>query len=122
MSAHASKSTTNFVRQPFETRMSTLFIFFQGGGGFGLMVPMLLIFVVFYFLLIMPQKKRQRELQEKIANLKAGDRIVTTGGIIGKISEVRETSLLIRSADKSMLEIARSAVADLDREEEKKSS
>jgi preprotein translocase subunit YajC len=103
--------------------MSILFIFFQGGaGGFGMFIPVLLIFVVFYFLLIMPQKKRQRELQEKIASLKAGDRIVTTGGIIGKISEVRETSLLIRSADKSMLEIARSAVADLDREEDKKSA
>jgi preprotein translocase subunit YajC len=103
--------------------MSILFIIFQGGIG-GLVgsgiFPMMLIFVVFYFLLIMPQKKRQRELQEKIANLKAGDRIVTTGGIIGKISEVRETSLLIRSADKSMLEVARSAVADLDKEEEKK--
>ena len=102
--------------------MSILFIIFQGGigGAIGPLMPMLLIFVVFYFLLIMPQKKRQRALQEKIANLKAGDRIVTTGGIIGKISEVRETSLLIRSAVKSMLEVARSAVADLDNEEEKK--
>jgi preprotein translocase subunit YajC len=104
--------------------MSILFIFFQGGigGAIGPLLPMLLIFAVFYFLLIMPQKKKQRELQEKIANLKAGDRIVTTGGIIGTISAVRETSLLIRSADKSMLEVARSAVADLerDKEEEKK--
>jgi preprotein translocase subunit YajC len=102
--------------------MSILFIIFQGGigGAIGPLMPMLLIFVVFYFLLIMPQKKKQRALQEKIANLKAGDRIVTTGGIIGKISEVREASLLIRSADKSMLEVARSAVADLDNEEEKK--
>jgi preprotein translocase subunit YajC len=102
--------------------MSILFIIFQGGigGAIGPLMPMLLIFVVFYFLLIMPQKKKQRALQEKIANLKAGDRIVTTGGIIGKISEVRESSLLIRSADKSMLEVARSAVADLDNEEEKK--
>lgn len=102
--------------------MSILFIIFQGGIGstIGPLMPMLLIFVVFYFLLIMPQKKKQRALQEKIASLKAGDRIVTTGGIIGKISEVRESSLLIRSADKSMLEIARSAVADLESEEEKK--
>lgn len=102
--------------------MSTLFIFLQGGGGAGLIsfLPMILIFVVFYFLLIAPQRRRQRELQQKVANLKAGDRIVTTGGIIGTISAVRETSLLIRSADKSMLEIARSAVADLDTNEEKK--
>lgn len=86
------------------------------------LAPMLLVCIVVYVLLIMPQKKRQRELQAKIANLKAGDRIVTTGGIIGTISAVRETSLLIRSADKSMLEVARSAVADLemDKEEEKK--
>jgi preprotein translocase subunit YajC len=81
---------------------------------------MILIFVVFYFLLIAPQRRKQRELQQKVANLKAGDRIVTTGGIIGKISEVRETSLLIRSADKSMLEIARTAVADLETNEERK--
>lgn len=102
--------------------MSTLFIFFQGGGGGGLIsfLPMILIFVVFYFLLIAPQRRKQRELQQKVANLKAGDRIVTTGGIIGKISEVRETSLLIRSADKSMLEIARTAVADLETNEERK--
>ena len=101
--------------------MNTVLLLLQGlGGAIGPFIPMILIFAVFYFLLIAPQKRRQRELQQKIANLKAGDKIVTTGGIIGTISAVRETSLLIRSADKSMLEVARSAVADLDREEEKK--
>ena len=50
-------------------------------------------------------------LQETISQLKAGDRIVTTGGVIGTITTVRDTSFLIRSADKSILEIARSAVA-----------
>jgi len=77
---------------------------------------MLLIIAVFYMLLIRPQQKRQRELQQTISQLKAGDRIVTTGGIIGTITTIRDTRLLIRSADKSILEIARTAVAGLDQE------
>jgi len=77
---------------------------------------MLLIIAVFYMLLIRPQQKRQRELQQTISQLKAGDRIVTTGGIIGTITTIRDTRLLIRSADKSILEIARTAVAGLDEE------
>ena len=102
--------------------MMIVFAMFQGGlGALGGLLPMLLIIGVFYVLLIRPQQKRQRELQQTISQLKAGDRIVTTGGIIGTITTVRDTSFLIRSADKSILEIARSAVAGID-EEEKKSS
>jgi preprotein translocase subunit YajC len=95
--------------------MHTTLIFFQGGAS-GLMqfLPILLIIGVFYFLLIRPQQKRQKQLQETIATLKIGDRVVTTGGIIGVITTVRDTSFLIRSADKSILEIARSAVAGID--------
>jgi preprotein translocase subunit YajC len=101
--------------------MTLLFIFLQGGGNIlTLILPWVLIFGVFYVLIILPQRRRQRELQETISNLKAGDRIVTTGGIIGTVQSVRETSLIMRSADKSMLEIARSAVAGLQQEEEKK--
>ena len=84
------------------------------------MMPFILIFFVFYFLIIVPQRKRQRALQETISTLKAGDRIVTTGGIIATVTAVRDTSLLVRSADKSMLEISRAAVAGLHGEEEKK--
>jgi preprotein translocase subunit YajC len=100
--------------------MLTLLIMFQGGlGALGGLLPMLLIIGVFYILLIRPQQKRQKELQQTIAELKAGDRVVTTGGIIGTITTVRDTSLLIRSADKSILEIARSAVAGIEGEEKK---
>ena len=99
--------------------MDTFLIFFQGGsglGGFAQLLPIVLIIGVFYVLLIRPQQKRQRQLQETIATLKIGDRVVTTGGIIGVITTVRDTSFLIRSADKSILEIARSAVAGIDEE------
>ena len=100
--------------------MNYFFVFFQGGfGAFGQLLPILLIIAVFYVLLIRPQQKRQRELQETIATLKIGDRIVTNGGIIGVITTVRETSFFIRSADKSILEIARSSVAGIDAEEKK---
>jgi len=90
-----------------------------GGGGLGLLIPMMLVFGVFYLLMIRPQQKRQRELQSTVAELKAGDRIVTTGGIIGTITAARDTSFLIRSADKTILEIARSAVAAVEPEETK---
>ena len=99
-----------------------MFLFLlQGGiGGLGgALIPMLLIFGVFYLLLIRPQQKKQRQLQATIAELKAGDKVVTTGGVIGVITAVRDTSFLIRSADKSILEIARSAVAGVDSEEKK---
>jgi preprotein translocase subunit YajC len=96
-------------------------LLFQGGiGGLGgALLPMLLIFGVFYLLLIRPQQKKQRQLQAQIADLKAGDKIVTTGGIIGTITAVKDTSFLVRSAEKSILEIARSAVAGIDVEETK---
>ena len=100
--------------------MHTFLIFFQSGlGGLAQLMPIVLIIGVFYFLLIRPQQKRQRQLQETIATLKIGDKVVTTGGIIGVITTVRDTSFLIRSADKSILEIARSAIAGIDEESQK---
>jgi preprotein translocase subunit YajC len=87
-------------------------------GGLGQLLPIFLIIGVFYFLLIRPQQKRQRQLQETIESLKAGDRVITNGGIIGVITMVREKekTFLIRSADKTILEIARTAIADIDHE------
>jgi preprotein translocase subunit YajC len=100
--------------------MTIVFSLLQGGlGALGGLVPMLLIIAVFYVLLVRPQQKRQRELQQTISQLKIGDRVVTTGGVIGTITTVRDTSLFIRSADKSIIEIARSAVAGIEGEEKK---
>ena len=97
--------------------MFILILLFQGGGSALVsFVPMILIIGVFYVLMIRPQQQRQRKLQETISQLKAGDRIVTPGGIIGTITSVKDASFLIRSADKSILEIARTAVAGIDEE------
>jgi preprotein translocase subunit YajC len=100
--------------------MSIFVLFFQGGGGLIGFAPIILIFVVFYFMLIRPQQKRQRQLQETIATLKAGDRVVTNGGVIGTITAVRDNTFLIRSGEKSILEISRGAVAGMQAEEETK--
>lgn len=102
--------------------MTTPVFLLQAGAGSFLfqLVPIFLMIGVFYFLIILPQRKRQRALQELIGNLKAGDRIVTTGGIIATITAVREASLVIRTADKSMLEVTRAAVVGLHGEIEKK--
>jgi preprotein translocase subunit YajC len=101
--------------------MPNLFIFQQGGGNFLVAIlPWILIFGVFYFLLIVPQRKRQRALQETIENLKAGDKVVTNGGIVGTITAVRDHTFLIRSGEKSILEVSRAAISGLAAEEEEK--
>lgn len=96
--------------------MFTLLLLFQGGGALVSFVPMLLIIGVFYILLIRPQQQRQRKLQQTISGLKAGDRVITTGGVLGTITSVKDTSFLIRSADKTILEISRTAVAGVEEE------
>ena len=99
--------------------MQTFLIFFQGGlGGLAQLLPIFLIIAVFYFLLIRPQQKRQKQLQETISSLKTGDRVITNGGVIGVITMVRESTFLIRSADKTILEVARTAIADIDHEKQ----
>ena len=81
-------------------------------GGITFILPFVVIFGIFYFMVILPQRKRQQEMQELIANIKIGETVVTNGGIIGKVVQLNEKSLIIRSADKSNLEIARSAVIE----------
>jgi len=103
------------------TNSCFLFQAAQGGGNFLVAIlPWVLIFGVFYFLLIMPQRKRQKKLQETISNLKAGDRVVTSGGIVGTITAVRDSTFLIRSGEKSILEISRAAIAGLQSDDEEK--
>ena len=77
------------------------------------MVSMLaLMGVVFYFLLIRPQQKKAKELQNLLSNLKSGDKIVTTSGIIGVVITVKDKTVSIRSAD-TKLEITKGAVAEI---------
>lgn len=92
--------------------MNIFLLLFQDSGGslFSLLPMFLIIFGIFYFLVIKPQKKQQAEIKTMVAELKINDEVVTNGGIIGKIKEVRDTSFIVQSAEKSFLEIAKSAV------------
>jgi preprotein translocase subunit YajC len=93
--------------------MNTILLFFQDGGGLGLItaiLPFVAIFGIFYFLVILPQKKQKQQLQELITQLKINDEVVTNGGVIGKIKEIKDSSFIIQSAEKSFLEIGKSAV------------
>jgi preprotein translocase subunit YajC len=60
------------------------------GGAIASFVPLILIFAIMYFLLIRPQQKRVKEHQKMVQALRRGDQIVTQGGVIGKVSKVKE--------------------------------
>jgi preprotein translocase subunit YajC len=66
-----------------------------------------------YFLLIRPQKKRQMEQQRLVSALKTGDRVVTNAGIHGLISNVKETTVLVKVADNVKIEMEKSAIANV---------
>jgi preprotein translocase subunit YajC len=93
--------------------MSIILLFFQDAGSGSLLwtlLPFVFIFGIFYFLVILPQKRQKQQLQDMIGQLKINDEIVTNGGVIGKIKEVKDTSFIIQSAEKSFIEIGKSAV------------
>jgi preprotein translocase subunit YajC len=101
--------------------MNTLALILQQGGLGGLfagLMPFLLIFGVFYFLIIVPQRKRQKALSDMVSTLKPGDKVITSGGVYATVKQVKEKSLLVLSADKSLLEISRSSVSGMQGEEE----
>src|SRR3989338_7994503 len=87
-----------------------------GGGLSGLIVqmfPIILIFGIFYFLLIRPQQKKQKEHQAMIDNLKKGDFILTTGGIYGVITNVKDKGYSVKIADNVKVDIAKGGVSAL---------
>ncbi len=73
-------------------------------------IMLVLILVVFYFFMIRPQMKKQKELKKFRESLKAGDKIVTIGGIHGKILELNDTTVLINS-EGSKIRLEKSAVS-----------
>ena len=71
---------------------------------------LLLIIVVFYFFMIRPQMKRQKELKTYRDSLQKGDKIITTGGIYGKVTDIKENTVTVEIADKVLVRIDKSAV------------
>ena len=75
-------------------------------------MPFLLIIVIFYIALIRPQQRRAKQHETLMKTLKAGDKVVVSGGIIGTIITVKEKSLSVRSAD-AKFEVLKSAVSEI---------
>jgi len=85
----------------------------QQGGGLGFLLPMIIIFAAFYFLMIRPQQKKQKAHAELVNNLKAGDEILTAGGILGVITGISEHYAIVKVSDNAEIKIQKSSVSQV---------
>jgi len=83
------------------------------GGGIGFFVPFIFIFIIMYFVMIRPQKKRQEQQQKLVTSLKTGDRVITNAGIHGLISNVKDTTVIVKVADNVKIEMEKSAISNV---------
>lgn len=99
----------------------TLFMFLmgspeQGGSGFESLFFLVALFLVFYLFIIRPQSKRQKEIQNKVEALKKGDKVVTSGGIVGTANSVEETSVMLEVDKDVKIRVLKTAVVDVNPE------
>ena len=80
------------------------------GPGTQQIIFILLIFVVFYFFMIRPQAKRQKEIKKQREAMKPGDSVVTSGGIYGKVKDIKETTVTVEIADKVLIKVDKASV------------
>jgi len=83
------------------------------------LAPMLLIFVIFYVVLMLPMQRQRKALQQVIANLKKGDRVLTTGGLYGEVTAVEGATVMLRIADNVRVRVAKAAISGLEGTNEK---
>ncbi len=97
--------------------ISPAFAQVPGGGGSDFMlqlVPILLMFVIFYFLLFRPQQQRAKQHREMVANIRRGDTVVTAGGIIGKVTKVKDDNEIeVEIADQTRIRVIKATVAEV---------
>ena len=90
----------------------------QQPGGLVSFLPLLFILAIFYLIVFLPARSHQKKLQEMITNLKAGDKIVTTGGLYGTVVGFKGERIQVRVADNVRVEMSRNAVTALQGPEE----
>ncbi len=99
--------------------MSTVNVVFglmllQSGSQPNMLIPFVLMIVIFYVVLFLPMRRRQKKVDEMLRNLKTGDKVVTNGGLIGVISGLTDTTVVLRTKpDNVKVEFARSSVTGL---------
>jgi len=90
------------------------FMMAQGQSAWGSFVPLLIMLGIFYFLLIAPMRKRQKQQNQMIEDLKPGDPVLTVGGIYGTIVGIKDDRLTLRIADQVKVNVAKSSISGLD--------
>ena len=84
------------------------------GGSIGSMLPMMLIMIaVVYFLMIRPEQKKQKERQALLAGIKKGDRVLTSAGMLGTVGNVKETTVMVKIAENTVVEFSKSAITQI---------
>ncbi|VGO13820.1 hypothetical protein PDESU_02377 [Pontiella desulfatans] len=84
-----------------------------GGSPFQMIGMMAILFAIMYFMMIRPQKRREKERKEMIAAVKSGERVLLTSGIIGQVTNVKESTLVIRIAENTKIEVVRAAISQI---------
>ncbi len=93
----------------------------MSGSNFAQFIPLILIFVIFYFFLIRPQQKRVKEHKDMVKNLKRGDEVITSGGIIGKVErEFEDDRIELVIADNVKVQVIRNTIQSHLKKEVKK--
>ncbi|MEJ2568603.1 MAG: preprotein translocase subunit YajC [candidate division WOR-3 bacterium] len=89
-----------------------------GEGGFSPIIFMVLIFAVFYFLLIRPSQVQQKKHKAMLESLQKGDRVISSGGIHGKITQIKDTTVKFKVDEKTELEIEKGMIRKVLRKED----
>jgi preprotein translocase subunit YajC len=90
-----------------------------GASGLVTLMPIVLMVAVFYFLLLAPQQRRQKKWQAMVNELKTGDKVITNGGLRGTIISIKDDAVQLRvPPDNLRLEVARSSIASVAKQEE----
>ena len=84
---------------------------------YGMLITMALIFAIFYFMMVRPQQRKEKERRKTIETLRAGQRVIFAGGLIGTIAEVKQYTFIIETVS-GKIEIARGAVTRLLKDDE----
>ncbi len=90
------------------------------GGGFSSLIMMVAIFAIFYFILIRPQQKKMKEHKKMVAELKKGDRIITSGGMYATVENATPDTLTVKIAEGVKVKITRGSVGAVVKPEEEK--
>jgi preprotein translocase subunit YajC len=91
-----------------------------GGSLTTFLIPLALMFGIMYFLVIMPQQRQRKKVQEMLAAIKNGDKVITTSGIYGTINGMDGDTIILKVADNVKIRVARAAIAQVEASEDAK--